>query len=54
MTVLESLVLFTKERAEEYLRRENEEREKKEKKHWAEVQEFRKALQETKVQINNG
>ena len=53
MTVLESLVLFTKERAEEYLRRENEEREKKEKKHWVEVQEYRKALQDKKVQTNN-
>ena len=53
MTVLESLVLFTKERAEEYLRKENEERETKEKKHWAEVQEYRKALQEKKVQTNN-
>ena len=49
MTVLESLVLFTKERAEEYLRKENEERETKEKKHWAEVQEYRKALQEKKA-----
>lgn len=53
MTVLESLVLFTKERAEEYLRKENEEREKKEKKHWVEVQEYRKALQDKKVQTNN-
>ena len=53
MTVLESLVLFTKERMDEYLRKENEEREKKEKKHWEEVQEYRKALQDKKVQTNN-